>query len=355
MDSIGLRELADHEGPFGSVYVDGVPAAEDAGHQERLRRRAIREELVERGAPPALVDAIDDALTLPPGQPGQAIIAGADGVLIAEQLPVAPPRPVIRFSPLPYVLPLLGLREPRTPYVAVVVDRTGADIHGVDARGHRLARTVRGTEFPLHKTGGGGTAHGSIQHRVEETVRRNIRAVGREVTELADRAGATLVLVAGEVGDRAALSDALRPRGRRVIQLEGVSRTAGSDPAALDSRIRRVLREEAELRCRALEELFHQEQGRGLATQGIAATTAALREANADILLIDADTLGDRAVRVGADPTQVMPVELSPQRTWLRRADEALPLAALAGRATVVATGRDHAPAEGVGAILRHG
>ncbi|RDI67785.1 baeRF2 domain-containing protein [Nocardia pseudobrasiliensis] len=355
MDSIGLRELTDHEGPFGSVYVDGLPAGEDSAQRERLRRRAIRVELAEKGAPPELLDTIDGALRLPPGGGGQAVIAGADGVLVAEPLSSAPPRPVVRYSPLPYLLPLVQFRVPRTPYVAVVVDHEGADIRGVDSHGRPLAHTVSGVAHPLHKVRGGGPAHGSMQHRVEDTVRRNIHAVGREVTRLADRAGATLVLVGGAVADRSALCDALVPRGRRVIQLESVSRTSPTEPTALDDRIRRILREEAELRRRAVMELFTQELTRGLAAQGIAATTAALREANADTLLIDAETLGDRTVRVGVDPTQVIPDALAPRRTWLRRADEALPLAALAARAGVLPTGRDHAPAEGVGALLRHG
>ncbi|MBF6327816.1 Vms1/Ankzf1 family peptidyl-tRNA hydrolase [Nocardia transvalensis] len=358
MVTTSLRELADHEGPFVSVYVDSIQNTEDAQHQQRLRRRAIRGELTERGAPAALLEAVDDALTTaPPGRAGQAVIAGRDEVLVAEALPTPPPQPVVRLSPLPYLLPLLQLREPTTPYVLVIADRSGADIRGVDARGHRLVQTVRGVEHPLHKVGGGGWSHRSLQQHVEDTVRRNVAAVAAEVARLADRAGATLVLVAGETTIRSAVTDALVPRGRRVIQLESGSRAPGSDPEAMEAQVRRILHEEAELRRRAVVELFTQERARarGLAAQGIAATTAALREANADTLLIDADTLGDRAVRVGTDPTQVVPVDLALNRTWLRRADEALPLAALAGRGCVVTTGRDHAPAEGVGALLRHG
>ncbi|MGV9679928.1 baeRF2 domain-containing protein, partial [Nocardia sp. NPDC003482] len=289
MVTTSLRELADHEGPFVSVYVDNsgnIPA--------------LRAELAEKGAPPPLLDLVDDTLTsTEPGRTGHAVIAGGGEVLVAEPLPVPPPRPVVRVSPLPYLLPLLQFREPRTPYIVALADRAGAQIRGVDSRGREVAGTVPG-------------------------------AAPNEVAWLADRAGATLVLVAGEASVRAALSDALGPRGRRVVELEHDSRAIEFDSPALQEQIRRVLHEEAELRRRAVVRLFAQERSRprGLAVEGLAATTAALREANADTLLIDPDRLGDSTVGVGPDPTQVVPVDRPPHRTWPRRADEALPVAA---------------------------
>ncbi|WP_024804604.1 Vms1/Ankzf1 family peptidyl-tRNA hydrolase [Nocardia sp. BMG51109] len=353
-----LYELTDYEGPFASVYLGTSNDTEDAAQQQRLRRRAVRAELTESGAPARILEAVDEALAAPPpGRAGQAVITDHEHVLVAEPLPVPPPRPVVRLSPLPYLLPLLELRRPRTPYVVAIVDRHGADIRGVDARGHRIAHSMSGTAHPLHKVGGGGPSHKSIQHRVEDTVRHNIAGVAHEVGRTADRAGATLVLLCGEVTARTALADALPPHGRRVIQVESGSRAAGSDRDALDRDIERILREETELRRGAVVELFGQEQGRmhGLAAQGLAATTAALREANADTLIVAPDALGDRVVCADPDPTQVMPAEMAPPRAPSRRADEALPLAALAARADIVITGPEHAPAEGVGALLRHG
>ncbi|WP_280269265.1 Vms1/Ankzf1 family peptidyl-tRNA hydrolase [Nocardia wallacei] len=354
---MNLRELADHEGPFASVYVDSIGDTEDAARQQRLRRRAVRDELAGSGAPAPLLGIVDDTLaTPPPGRSGQVVIADRSAALIAEPLPTPPPRRTVRLSPLPYLLPLLQLRQPRTPHVVVLVDRSGADVRGVDARGQSFTHTIRGATHPLHKVGGGGSAHGPIQHHVEDTVRRNIAATAEEVGRIADRAGAALLLVCGEVAARTDLCDALRPRGRRVVQVESGSRAAGSDPELLDREIRHILCEEAELRRRAVVDHFTQERerDRGLAVQGIDATTAALREANADTLLVDPDALGDRVVRTGADPTQVMPEDFASPGTHARRADEALPLAALAARASVVTTDRDHAPPDGVGALLRH-
>ncbi|WP_019928480.1 hypothetical protein [Nocardia sp. BMG111209] len=338
-----LRELADHEGPFASVYVDNTHDTDNAAAQQRLRRRAVRAELSEKGATPAILDAVDDALAAAtPGRCGRAIITDRRSVVIAETLRTPPPQPVVRLSPLPYLLPLLALREPVVPYVVAVVDRSGADLSGVDMDGHRLTRTVAGDDRPAR-------AAGPAQY--------DIAATAREVTRLADRARASLVLVAGDVTTRAAVCEAIAPRNRRVVQLGAGSRAAGSNAPDLDEEIHRMLHEDADRRRRALADLFDSELHRpdGLAEEGVSGISAALRAANVDTLLVDAAALGDRTVRVGRDPTQVRPADRAHDHTWQRRADEALPLAALAARAEVVTCTGGYAPADGVGALLRHG
>ncbi|MQY26800.1 baeRF2 domain-containing protein [Nocardia aurantia] len=326
-----LRELADHEGPFASVYVDNTHDTEDAAAQQRLRRRAVRAELSEKGATPAILDAVDDALSAgTPGRCGRAVITDRRSVVIAETLRTPPPQQVVRLSPLPYLLPLLALREPVVPYVVAVVDDDGADLSGADAYGQRLARTVRGD---------------------------NVAATAREVTRLADRARASLILLAGDVTPRAAVCEAIAPRNRRIVQLGAASRATGRGAADLDEEIHRTLQEDADQRRRALADLFDRELGRtdGLAEQGVSGISAAIRAANVDTLLVDAAALGDRTVCVGSDPTQVRPLDSAREHTRRRRADEALPLAALAARADVITCVGDHSPADGVGALLRHG
>ncbi|KZM73184.1 hypothetical protein [Nocardia terpenica] len=341
MVTSSLRELADHEGPFASVYIDSA-ATGDAAPRHRLQRRAVHGILTEKGAPPPLVAAVDGALAgLAPGPVGCAVIAARDGVLLTEALPTPPRRQILRLSALPYLIPLLGLRQPRTPYVIVLIDRDGADLVAVNGRGERI----------------GDRPWRELRRHTGESVSHSIAAVAAEATRLADRAGATLVLVGGAVAERGALTDALAPRGRRIVALETVTRASDSDRRTIDVDVRRILREEAELRRRAVVDCFAQELRRSpaLAVQGLAATTAALRAADADVLLVDPERLTDQKVRVGADPTQVAPQDIALGHTWLRRADEALPLAALASRADVVPTDRRCLPADGVGALLRHG
>jgi hypothetical protein len=89
--------------------------------------------------------------------------------------------------------------------------------------------------------------------------------------------------------------------------------------------------------------------------QGFPAVTAALREANVATLIIDESGLGDRTVWTGSTPSLVAadPAALMPfGEHGEARADEAVPVAAIAVGADIVADG--HGLTDGVGALLRH-
>ncbi|NKY87385.1 baeRF2 domain-containing protein [Nocardia veterana] len=351
----GLRELTDHRGPFASVYIGTVSDTEDAAHQQRLRVRAVRDALREEGATEAVLDAVEQGLgDPPPGRAGQAVIADADGLLLSEPLPEPPARTTVRLSAMPYLLPLLQLRRPPVAYAVVVVDDRGADLYTVDATGRRTDRRTESAPFPEHKVHGGGTAHRSMQSRVEETVRRTIDATAEEVARLADRADATVIVVAGEIGARTALAGALASHRRHIVQIEGFTRETPYDRAEFERRVDEVLSEQWHDRFLDIVGRFEQGRAHGLAVQGVAAAAEALSQRNIETLLIDPAAIGERAVHVGADPTEVEAASLPSGRSALRRADEALPLAALAADAEIVTTDGEPGLTEGVGAVLRH-
>jgi hypothetical protein len=104
---------------------------------------------------------------------------------------------------------------------------------------------------------------------------------------------------------------------------------------------------------------FRSQLGRdNRAVQGISDTTAALREGNVELLVINTGALRKHEVWVASQPNLVAADraalhELGVSERAQIPADEALPAAALAVAADVRTTDEDLL-AEGVGALLRH-
>ncbi|MBF6496611.1 Vms1/Ankzf1 family peptidyl-tRNA hydrolase [Nocardia cyriacigeorgica] len=355
-----IRQIAQRAGPFASVYIDGSHDTEDAAHQTELRWRSARGQLADQGAPTATLERLDTAIAQRhPGQGrcGRLLIADDDEVLVDEFLPDPPPREELRVSPRPYLLPLLAHDAEQTPHVVAVVDSVGCDVRAVDEHGHAMAEAVEGQDHPVHKVPGGGWSHLSMQRRTEETVRRNVDEVAREVSALADRVRAEVVVLAGEVSARSALHDALPDHGATVVEVESGGRAEGTDDAEFEARVHEMIAEQARAhRTEALERLTAERaRDDGLAVAGLADTVAALRMANVAQLLIEAPSSARHSVWVGADPAQVSlrRDELDSASAEQCPADAALPVAALAVGAEVVAVDGAGLP-DGVAALLRH-
>ncbi|MEU6562721.1 baeRF2 domain-containing protein [Nocardia nova] len=343
-----LRELLDHEGPFASVYLGALDGAIDTVGQ---RSTAVCDALAEQGATPTLIDAVAEGLEQPgPPRAGQAVIADPAGLRVRAALPAPPDSMQIRLSALPYVLPLLWLRPPATPYAVAVVDSAGARLESVDAHGEHDKREIAADPPGRH----GGRSQRSRRRRADAASERTAAWVTGELARMADACGAELIVVAGEDGARAALAEIFTADPRPLVTLEGFTRAAGLDSGELHRQIGRILLDRDHTRRTARVAALTSDCEHGRAVQGLPATTRALREHDLDTLLIDPGELGDRTVRVGATPSQVMPVDRVPGPPMLRRADEALPLAALAADAGIVTVEPQHALADGVGGLLRH-
>lgn len=357
MNSTTLREVIGHSGPFASVYLDFSHDTEDAARQLRLKWESARAELADRGADEATTTALEHAFnehTPAEGRGGLALIAADGDVLIDEELPEPPATPVVRWSPLPFVLPLLD-SEPM-PYVLAVADKEGADLLAVDAE-RMTEKTVDGESHPLHKVPHGGWSHRSMHRRVEATVKRNADAVAAEIEKLVTDVSARRVLVAGEVQARAELLAALSPHLRELaVELTSGGRAAGTDRAALAEEIDQVMGGVAAQRRAKLLEDYQADPVRGLP-----AVTAALREANAETLVVAPEALENHTVwcspaspaQIGVDDRALRGLGL-PDLTEVPAA-EALPAAALAVGATVVIAPAGMELADGVGVRPRHG
>jgi hypothetical protein len=358
-----FRRLIDAQGPFISIYLDDSHDTADAANQLDARLRDIRKNLEDAAIDAGVIEVIDAGVraTHPPvGRSGRGLVASATTgeILLDQHLGVPPVTTLIRVSELPYIVPVVEHGVPRTSSLMVAVDSTGADISLHD--GGAATETVEGSGYPVHKAHKADTAgYGGPQGRVQEAVRKNIREVADRITHLVDETGADVVFVTGEATARAELLAELPERvAAKAVQLQGGGRTAGTDPDEVD---REVAEEFARRRQAVIADAagrYAAGHGTGLAVDGLADVTAALRDGAVDTLIIgDLGTATvvadhDQLLLSGPDAATVSDLGGSPDRVL--PADEALPLLAVSTGAALVPAGAGLTLSDGVGAVLRY-
>lgn len=357
-----FRHLAEAAGPFVSVYFDDSHDTADAAAQLDARLRDIRKNLEDSGVDAAVIEAIDSHVraTHPPvGRSGRGVIASGTRIVLDQHLAVPPVSTVIRVSELPYILPVVEHGIPHTAYLLVAVDGTGGDIALYDD-GRSGVTTVDGSGYPVHKAHKAETSgYGGPQGHVEEAVRRNIREVAERVTTLCDETGADVVFITGEVAARAELLTELPERvADKAVQLQGGGRAAGTDPSEVAHEIADEFARRRQAVIAAAIDRFNAGHGAGLATEGLPAVTAALRDGSVDTLIIgdlgEATVVADhdQLLLSGPDAATVSGLGGSPDRVL--PADEALPLLAVTCGASMVTADGRLSPADGVAAVLRY-
>ncbi|MET9284864.1 Vms1/Ankzf1 family peptidyl-tRNA hydrolase [Nocardia beijingensis] len=361
---MNLREIAQRRGPFVSLCIDASHNTEDAETQRALRWRSIRERLTAQDVPEQTLALLDDAISeVRPGQgrAGRVLIADSDSVLVDHVLAEPPVREIVRVSALPYLLPLIEQQSRAVPHVIAVVDRVGCDLYGVDEDENLIEMTAEGTAHPVHRIRhGGGWAHLSMRRRVEEMIRRNVDEVATAVRGLADRVGARIIVLVGEVGARSALAKALESPTARIVEVDAGARAAGVDSVALEEQVRQAVRTQARQQQSRVVEQLNTARGRadGMAVEGLPETVSALLAANADTLLIDAETVGDRSIELdpqllrGITEARWIGDDATSSRAY--RADEALPVVTLLQGGSIVPVEGAVVPREGVATLLRH-
>lgn len=344
-----FRGLVDATGPFVSIYFDDSHDTQDAAAQLDARLRDARKHLEEQSVDAAVIESIEAAVrsTRPPvGRSGRGVIAAGPTIVLDEHLIRPPAATILRVSELPYLVPVIEHGMLHTSYLLAAVDHTGADISLRSAG-------VAGTESVQ------GTGHGGPQGRAEEAVRKNIREVADRLTHLCDETGAGIVFITGEAGARAELVAELPERvAAKAVQLQGGGRTAGTDEAEVHHEIGQEFLKRRLAAIDAAAQRFAAGHGAGLAVDGLADVTAALRDGAVDTLIIgdlgDATVVADhdQLTIIGPDADTVSGLGGSPDRVL--RADEALPLLAVATGAALVRTDERIDPADGIGAVLRY-
>ncbi len=363
MRTDSARGLLDHPGPFVSLYFDDSHATHDSARQAESRWNAMHRHLKDSGVPEPLTAEMRNAVfsrTPAVGLRGRLLIAARDGVHLDERLSDAPPATQIRVSIYPYLLPLCDAAAARPPYIFAAVDHLGADLT-VHAEHGESIESVVGPGFPVHKPASAGWhGYADVEGSVEESARLNARTVADRITTVADRIGAQLVFVCGEVRARTDIMSALALRVRELV----VPLPAGAHGGRarelefadrLSAEFARRGRTEIDTAVTRLKSEIARESG--AAVQGLSAVCAALRDGAVATLVIDrlrgaTVVVGRELTAIAADPDSLSDLGEPPCHTAL--ADEALPYAAVAGHASIVRTVDEAGLPDGVGALLRY-
>jgi uncharacterized protein YukE len=316
-----------------------------------------------------------------------AVIAAVDRPLYVANLPDPPPRDtLLRHGALPDVLPLLAAGQAAVPHLAVLTDRTGADMaaRGVADEEARAER-VEGRVTPhLHKPQAGGWSQPRFHHRAEAIWESNASEVADALARLVDQVRPRFVAAAGDVRALQLLGGQAPKRVRELLTVVGGE--LGSLEAVF-AEADKLAAATAEADNRALLDRFAEELGQAAtgaergdrAVEGAAATLAALARSQVATLLLTGLFLDDRRTAwFGPAPTDVAaerdaltglgvptPVEGRLVDVAVRAAlgtgaevrvlDPADETRAAEGRGTVhdAPPPPDHAPSEGLGALLR--
>lgn len=358
-----LRPLYDHPGPWCSVYLDASMDTEDAHAALDLRWRGLQRQLAEQGADEPTITALDrvvrghDPMA---GDYGIAVFAGQGRVALSEYLSAPPLRDLAAYGPLPHVMPLLAQRGEQVAWVRVLADRTGADATAVSAGGVPRRAHVDGREdFALRRVQPGGWSQSRYQRAAMEAWHHNAGDVTAATVELAEKVGADVVVVAGDIRATGMIAAQMPQRWQDlVVRTDAGSRAGGADPTLLDDLTVQTVAEVADQRISAALDRFGTQEDVG---GGLDAVVAALQRNQVDTMLIVDDPSATGELWIGPQPTDIAtePGQLAamsvaqPQRV---RADAALVRALVGTDAELTVLGPDEAPdlPDGVGAVLRY-
>ncbi|MEV0325743.1 Vms1/Ankzf1 family peptidyl-tRNA hydrolase [Micromonospora echinospora] len=358
-----LRPLYEHPGPWCSVYLDASRDTQDARPALDLRWRDLAGRLAEQGADPDTVAALDRMVRghAPlPGDYGLALFARRGRVALTEYLHAPPIRDLAAYGPLPHTMPLVAQRGEQVAWVRVLADRTGADAVAVSAGGVPRRAHVRGREsHQLRRVQPGGWSQSRYQRAATEAWHHNAGDAAAATVTLAERVGAEVVVLAGDVRATGVIAAQLPPRWQdRLIRTDAGKRAGGADPAAMEDVTVQAIAEVADRRIQETLDRFGVQEDVGA---GLDAVVGALQRNQVDTMLIVDDPSSTEELWIGSDPTEIAtdPGQLTamavddPQRV---RADAALVRALVGTDAAVTVLGPEEAPGltDGVGAVLRY-
>lgn len=357
-----LAELGKAEGPFATVYISTHAAVEQAAQRAATAWKSLRRELEEAGAPADALEEIGE-VAAEAYLRGRALgaVATADGLVHMEVGPEAPPRDLARWAPLPSLAPMIEWRQNAPPYVAVLADRTGADLVAFRPNAPAMQREVQGVEADdphIRKSQPGGWSQRRFQEAAENLWEENADDVAREVTRLVDEVDARLVVAAGDVRAVTFLQEHLPERVTGILTVTEGSRTRDGPEEELAEDIDRLVAVVVAQETGALLERFHEELGQAdLAVASAADVLGALGRSQVDVLLVYDHAEDDRTAWFGPDPSHAAATEsplrelgIEPQRG--RLVDVAVRAALGTGARIRVVPAESGIP-DGLGAVLR--
>lgn len=342
-----IADLFSVDGPFVTAYLEAPSAQPQAAQELTLRWKNVRHELEQEGADDETLAAMDAAVGVDTevvargtqgafenrgnqggtgNKPRQNADAGPDDaaehtggdvlalvgaggkVLLREFLPHVRTDGNWRLGLLPWVTPLLEAEQQQVPYLCVLADRTGADILGSGPDGE-IEETVKGDRQGPHleRVQAGGWSQRRYQQRAVEAWDENASEVADEVSKLADRIGARLIAIGGDVHAVRLLEGHLPERQKPFVHvLEHGARGAELDEGLLGDELRRLVQTAIASETVAVLDTFKEEKGQAdKAADGPARVVEALQMAMVETLLVHDDPSDDRVAWFGPEPLQL--------------------------------------------------
>lgn len=308
VDTSDLGDVADRTGQFLTVQMTTEAEIDNAAQRSDQRWRALRDEAAAMGAPEEALAAVDPLI--PDAHlDGQslAVVATAEGVTHCEHHPGLPRLDLVRWAPLPSLVEVVAWRQQCPPYVTVLADRQGTDLSAYRREAPDLETEAGGDDYPLRKPNAGGWSQRRYQERAENTWERNASDVAEQVSRLADRVGARLVIAAGDERALVMLREALPHELVDRFQVVGGGRSADGSEESFQANVEAALALAVNADTEALLEKFREELGQAdRAADGPEATLRALAMAAVDVLLVAPDDPEDaRTAFFGPDPAVV--------------------------------------------------
>jgi hypothetical protein len=282
-----LRDL--YQRPLGcaSVYLDITRADATARERVALRWRAAREELARSAGDGATLDALGELITGPAHNArGIAAFARDGEIVFARPMPDPPRQEIARYAPLPHLMPMLAQSPPPVPHLRVSADRAGGELVEVLGQYQTTATRVDGEGWPVHKTSVGGWSQNRYQRSAEEAWRENEKEFAAAVAAAAERTGAELIMLAGDVKARSLLLGQLGyPWADKVVV---VDKEVGAGSAELAEAAEREIRNRAARAARERLDTFRARRAHDRAAEGFSEVVARLRDTQvSDLLLAD--------------------------------------------------------------------
>lgn len=286
-----LAALLEQPAPWTYAYVDGRGAEPQV--VEETRRDSVKRRLMDAGAPEADADAVREALermTELPSPSARYILARDGAVEVDESLPgprLGPER--LGHGAIPPVLPLLRDIADDVHYLVVEAGRGDAEVRLERAgRSPELVQEVEGRTDALPKVQAGGWSHARYQRASEEIWKHNQADLAKVVDRIVQERSPRFIVISGDVRARQLLRDELSVAAQRlVIEVDAHTHAAGADSAQLDQAVADALDHQHRTREQDVRDRASVDNGSGGA-RGVRAVVEALRQAQAETLLLDA-------------------------------------------------------------------
>jgi hypothetical protein len=346
MPTPNIADLFSIDGPFVSAYVETFRRHEDGAQALAIAWKNARRALDAEGADEDTLKALDravgvdtvavergphgafenhkphtgnkprdvrnvlpdDAADLGPGDVLALIGAGGQAV-VKEFLPEVHGAGEWRLGLLPWVTPLLEAEQQRVPLLCVLADRRGADVYGYGPEGgfHVEVEGPYADDERIERNDPGGWSQRRYQQHAIDAWEKDAEAVAQEVAALAERTGAQLVAIGGDVHAVRLVQQSMPERFAPLVRtLEHGTRAAGGDEELLQAELRRLMRSRAAEQTVALLETFREEKGQAdRAADGPAAVVENLQMALVDTLLVQHEPDDERTAWFGPEPLQL--------------------------------------------------